>query len=205
MEAQFARLHGDLQSEPEAQTLLERARNDWTSADRLGAEIMSKSDATSRSARTELAEGFENLIESTNDRLSAIRQELDVELANDYSSALLAYERSEWIAAIAAGVSLILIAFGVWLVGRVLLSNIARLVDGVERFRSGDRDFRVEIAIPPELTNVADEFNRMIVQIRKSELALIELARHDKLTGLLNRRAFDETIAESHSRMLRTA
>lgn len=204
IESLFARLHGQLGSEPEAQTLLERARTDWTAADRLAAELISSRRAPVVASESEPIDRFESLIESTNDRLGAIGDELDVELNSDYSSALLAYERSEWIAALAATVSVMLIVFGVWLVGRVLLNSISRLVDGVERFRSGDRDFRVEIAIPPELTEVADEFNKMIVQIRRSESALIDLAIHDKLTGLLNRHAFDQEIADARSRMLRS-
>lgn len=203
IESQFARLHDQLRSEPEAQTLLERARADWTAADRLGADLMSTRRAPVTASHMEQLDRFESLIEATNDRLGAIGRELDVELTNDYSRALLAYERSEWIAALAATISLMLIVFGVWLVGRVVINSISRLVDGVERFRSGDRDFRVEIAIPPELTEVADEFNKMMVQIRQSEIALVDQATRDKLTGLLNRRAFDEAIADSQSRIQR--
>jgi diguanylate cyclase (GGDEF)-like protein len=50
---------------------------------------------------------------------------------------------------------------------------------------------------------VADEFNRMIIQIHESERDLADLARRDKLTGAPNRRAFDEALSESFSRLER--
>src|SRR5215207_4005701 len=41
IEAWFARLHRALESDPEAKTLTERAREDWTAADRIANEISS--------------------------------------------------------------------------------------------------------------------------------------------------------------------
>jgi len=76
-------------------------------------------------------------------------------------------------------------------------------VDGAARFAAGDRDHRIEIRVPPELHRVATEFNRMIGRIQESEEALSDLARRDGLTRLLNRRAFDEALAEARARMER--
>ena len=43
----------------------------------------------------------------------------------------------------------------------------------------------------------------MILRIRDSEAALADLARRDRLTGLLNRRAYDEAIADALARRQR--
>jgi diguanylate cyclase (GGDEF)-like protein len=47
---------------------------------------------------------------------------------------------------------------------------------------------------------VAEEFNHMAVRIQESEAALADLARRDRLTGLLNRRALDETLTDALAR-----
>lgn len=85
----------------------------------------------------------------------------------------------------------------------MILVNVDRLVEGAERFARGDRDHRIEIDVPPELHRVADEFNQMISQIRKAEQALVEQSLRDPLTGLLNRRSFDEALGEALARMRR--
>jgi diguanylate cyclase (GGDEF)-like protein len=89
------------------------------------------------------------------------------------------------------------------IIARMILVNVDRLVEGAERFARGDRDHRIEIDVPPELHRVADEFNQMISQIRKAEQALVEQSLRDPLTGLLNRRSFDEALGEALARMRR--
>jgi len=205
IEARFARLHETLIAEPELLALLERARVDWSTADGVATDVLSVRRDPGDALGTQLADRFGDLIASINDKLSAVTRELSDALSRDYADAQRAYERAEWIAGIAAGISVLFILASIWMIGRILITSIERLVDGASRFGSGDRDFRVEISIPPELHKVADEFNRMIVQIHEAELGLAELARHDKLTGALNRRAFDEALAEAFSRQQRAA
>jgi diguanylate cyclase (GGDEF)-like protein len=94
-------------------------------------------------------------------------------------------------------------AAGVLTIGRLLRVSVDRLVDGAARFASGDRDHRIDVQVPPELHRVAEEFNYMILRIRDSETALADLARRDRLTGLLNRRAYDEAIADALARRQR--
>jgi diguanylate cyclase (GGDEF)-like protein len=94
-------------------------------------------------------------------------------------------------------------AIGVLTIGRLLRVSVDRLVDGAARFASGDRDHRIDVQVPPELHRVAEEFNHMILRIRDSEAALADLARRDRLTGLLNRRAYDEAIADALARRQR--
>ena len=98
---------------------------------------------------------------------------------------------------------LALMVAGGFVIGRFLLVSVDRLVDGAARFADGDRDHRIEVRVPPELSRVADEFNRMILRIKDSEVALADLARRDRLTGLLNRRAMDEALADVMARRKR--
>jgi diguanylate cyclase (GGDEF)-like protein len=105
-----------------------------------------------------------------------------------------------WLAGIAAGVCLLTIIAGVVLIGRVMSASVDRLVDGAIRFSEGDRIHRIDVRVPPELRRVANEFNRMISRIHAYEDVLADRALTDALTGLPNRRAFDEAIGRNWDR-----
>jgi diguanylate cyclase (GGDEF)-like protein len=200
IEAAFAGLHADMRSDRELQTLVERARDDWTAADRLATEAISVRRAPGDPHAAELMDSFNGLVISSVDKLGAVYGHLAATLRADHDSALRAFERSEWLAGMAAFVSALAILLGVVIIGRVMSGSVERLVDGAQRFAAGDRDHRIEVRVPPELHQVANEFNRMIRRIHESEDALADLAHRDSLTRLLNRRAFDEALAEAFAR-----
>jgi diguanylate cyclase (GGDEF)-like protein len=107
------------------------------------------------------------------------------------------------VSGVAAFISLLMIAAGVTVISRIMVRNVQRLLEGARKFAAGDREHRIEIGVPPELREVAEEFNRMIDKIDEAEEALEQLARRDPLTGLDNRRAFDEAIQHAMARMRR--
>ncbi len=203
IEADFVRLHGQLAAEPDAQMLVERARSDWSEADRVVSEEIDGRKPAGDAASDQTMARFEGLIRSSVDKLSAVYADLDRNLGQDYLTAHLAYDHAEWLAVSAAIVSALLILAGVIMFGRLIRGSVDRLVEGANLFAAGDRSHRIEVQVPPELRKVAIEFNHMIEQIHQAEDVLAERARHDELTGLLNRRAFDEAIAEAFARMER--
>lgn len=200
IEGAFAQLLNHLQQEPEARTLAERARDDWTAADRVAAEILSVRRPGGDPHGEELMERFHGLIASAVDKLGAVSADLEVALNQDHDEALLFYERSQWVTGVASVVSLLAIIAAVFAVGRIMSASIDRLVAGASRFASGDREHRIDVQVPPELRSVAEEFNRMIVRIHESEAVLADLARRDGLTKLPNRRAFDDALVEMFAR-----
>lgn len=203
IETGFARLHAQLQSSAELQSLVERARAEWTEADRLATEAFSVRRAPGDARGAALMDSFDGLIQSSIDKLGAVYGELEAALRADHDAAIRAFKRSEWLAAGAAGVAGLALLLGVFIIGRVMAGSVERLVAGAQRFAAGDRDHRIEIRVPPELNQVAQEFNRMIGRIHESEDALVDLARRDGLTRLLNRRAFDEALVEAFARLHR--
>jgi diguanylate cyclase (GGDEF)-like protein len=203
IEAGFAELHDHLQRDPEPRTLVERSRADWSAADALATAVLSVRRPGGDARGAELMERFHGLMQSAGDKLSAVGTDLESDIAQDHDEALLFYERSEWLAGIAAAVSLLAMIAGVVTIGRVVSGSIDRLVAGAERFAAGDRDHRIDVQVPPELHSVAEEFNRMIVRIHESESELADLARRDGLTKLPNRRAFDDRLDETFARMRR--
>ncbi|HZF45859.1 MAG TPA: sensor domain-containing diguanylate cyclase, partial [Sphingomonadaceae bacterium] len=146
---------------------------------------------------------FHGQVEATNDKLTGVYDRISQKISDDHDAALRSYERSIWVAGIAGIFSLLAMAVGVLIVGRILSASVDRLVKGAVRFAAGDRQHRIEISLPPELHRVAEEFNDMIGRIHESEEALSRLAHHDALTGLGNRRAFDEAFREVQDRKRR--
>jgi diguanylate cyclase (GGDEF)-like protein len=201
IEAAFAALHDRLADEAEPRTIVERAREDWTAADTTATEILSVRRAGGDPHGVELMERFHGRIDSAVDKLGVLATVLETDLAQDHDRALLLYERADWVTGIASVVSVLAIVAAVVVIGRVVSGSVDRLVDGAERFATGDRMHRIDVQVPPELHKVAEEFNRMILRIHESEAALADLARRDGLTKLLNRRAFDDSLAEMFARL----
>jgi diguanylate cyclase (GGDEF)-like protein len=203
IESGFAGLHAALAGDGGARLLVDRARADWTEADRIAGEILSRRWMPGDPNGMAAGRRFETTIAASIDRLSAVERNLTASVDADYHDADRSFERVEWVAAIAAVVSIALMAAGAFVIGRILLASVDRLVEGAARFAAGDRDHQIEVRVPPELSRVADEFNRMVLRIKDSEAALAELARRDRLTGLLNRRAMDESLADAMARRRR--
>ncbi len=204
IETEFANLVEALSQEPMAQTIVARARDDWTAADRLATELIAVPLPPGDSRGVELMQRFHGEVAAASDKLGAIYNLVSADIGDDQAAANLFFERSIWLAGIAAAVSLLTIVAGVLLIGRIMRGSVDRLVNGAARFADGDRDHRIEVQVPPELHRVAEEFNRMIARIHNSEEILSDLAHRDSLTRLPNRRAFDESFTEMTARLQRT-
>ena len=126
IEAGFARVHRALEAEPEAKPLTERARDDWIAADRIATEISAVRWIPGDPKGIGLGKRFDALIAAAVDRLRAANDDIALALERDHSAALLAYERSQWVAGIAAAVSLLLMAGGIIIIGRFMLASIDR-------------------------------------------------------------------------------
>jgi diguanylate cyclase (GGDEF)-like protein len=204
IEAAFAEVHAEFDTEPEPRALVERAQGDWSEADRLATEILSVRRPPGDPHEAELMQRFDGLLEAATDKLAAVATDVERDVIADHDTALRFYERVDWILGIAAALSLLAVATSAVIISRIMSSSVDRLVTGAERFAAGDRQHRIDVAVPPELHGVAQEFNRMIERIHESEAALADLARRDGLTKLLNRRAFDDALAEMFDRLGRT-
>ena len=205
IETRFTTLNDALRSEPAVQATLERARNDWTAAERHATELISVVRAAGDAEKNAIFQRYHGEIAAASDKLAAVYATIATRIDEDHDMAVRFYERSLWLAGIAGAVSLLTVASGVLLIGRILSKSVDRLVDGASRFAEGDRAHRIDIQLPPELHRVAEEFNHMIGRIRESEAVLDELAHKDSLTGLSNRRAFEESFSDMQARLQRHA
>jgi diguanylate cyclase (GGDEF)-like protein len=203
IEAQFATVHDAVKAEANLADLLQRARSDWNDADRLAGELFSGPIAVNDLHADAIVDRFDGILAATDDKLQAVAQGIDEDLDRDHALAERAYERAEWVAGICAGVALLMMLLGITGISQIMVVNVERLIQGARKFADGDRSHRINVQVPPELRQVADEFNKMVERIHQSEAALAEEAREDALTGLNNRRAFTETLDGAFARLRR--
>ncbi len=86
---------------------------------------------------------------------------------------------------------------------RGVFQPLKRILKGIERYREGELDTRITPSGLRDLFTLGETFNSMIEQIRYD---MNELERHsnmDGLTGLGNRRYFEERLQEEWSRATR--
>ena len=204
VETAFATLISEFQNEPDILSRLERAEEEWTTADHLATELISVRHAPGDPEALAHMQRFHGAIAAAADKLDAAHAVLAATIQKDHDVAILYFERARWLAAFAALLSTLMVFAGVALIGRIMTSSVDRLVEGAARFAEGDRSHRIDIHVPPELQKVAEEFNRMIGRINDSETALSELAHRDGLTRLWNRRAFDDAMAETFAHIRRS-
>ncbi len=198
IETRFARVSAALVSEVDASASVARARADWTAADRLAARMFG-TPLQSRDA-LQLGAQARALITVAVDQLDSVQRSLATTIERDDSKARRSAQRAERFAGFAAVVSVFSIILGIAIAGHLVSRTFGPLVDGAVRVRAGERGHRIEVAAPPELHRVADAINQLASELHESHVALAALARHDYLTGLLNRRAFDEMLGNALAR-----
>lgn len=203
IETAFAALDSALKNEPAVQNILDGARTNWAAAERHATDLISVARSVGDPEKNTIFQKFHGNIAAASDKLAAVYARIAARIDEDHDIAVRYYERSLWLAGIAGVLSMLMVALGVFIIGRVLSNSVDRLVDGAVRFAEGDRTHRIEIQLPPELHRVAEEFNHMIGRIHESEAVLDALAHKDSLTGLGNRRAFDEAFADAQARIRR--
>ena len=201
--AAFAQLGTALVDDPRLASLVRSAEAEWSVAAQRTADLIARGRPPADPGATRVVEDLDDDIERSAESLATARESVAADLAADHERASKAYARGGWIATCAAVLSLLFIVAGIAVIVRMLRISVDRLVTGARKFSAGDRDHRIDVSVPPELRDIAAELNKMIVQIRDAEHALADQARRDVLTGLRNRRAFDEALAMAFARLRR--
>lgn len=198
----FAQVRVQFADDPQALQHLDAALVSWQGADMQATELISDFVVPDDPSAERQLKLFHGHIAAASDRLGQAHDTIVGILNAQYQSAIDQSARTGQIFGIALALSLFAMVAGVAIISLILSRSIDRLVDGAARFADGDRHHRIDIAVPPELKKVAQEFNRMISRIEVSETALADLARVDELTTLHNRRAFDEALLRAHSNVV---
>lgn len=203
IDTQFAQLEQTLERDAQLRALVDRAAMEWTAAEHVAGSLLAAHGPRVDSGTIQELDELDARIGASVHDLRTVEREVARVLEADHASADRAYARATWASIIAAIVSLVTMALGVTLLRRILIVNVGRLVEGARRFADGDRGHRIAVQVPPELREVAGEFNRMIDRIHQVEDSLVAQARLDGLTGLPNRRAFEENLDAAFARLHR--
>lgn len=196
-ETGFVRVTDALKRERDAHALVDGAREDWAVADRIASRMFA---SASPIEAAELGKRVKTSMAAVVARLDEAAGILTASIDGDHIAAKRSAERADWIAGTAVVISLFSIIGGVGVVSYVLARSLDPLVEGTARVASGEAEHRVDVPASRELRRVAGAFNDLAAQLRESRAALADLARHDCLTGLLNRRALDEMLVDALAR-----
>jgi two-component system cell cycle response regulator len=183
--------------EPDERPLIQTARREWNRA-----WLLVERRQPGRSAVPTL-DAITNHIARAVDALDRLanrtRAEIDKAGAAVEAARRAALATTGMAFALALAISLIagsLLARSVLRMMRALAECSARLADG-------DLSCRLPVTRSDELGQVARAFNAMAERIQEVQQALQDLATHDSLTGLLNRRAFEQRLSEELERSRR--
>ncbi len=205
IETAFADVRVQFSDDPAALQHLDNAIVSWASVDGLATTLSSGVLLPDDPEGERQLRLFHGHVAAASDRIGQAYMVVSKAIEDDYDAAVEWGDQAALIFGVALVLSLAAMVGGVALVGVIMSRSVDRLVDGAARFADGDRNHRIAISVPPELSRVAQEFNRMIARIEASEAALGDLARIDELTQLHNRRAFDEALLRVHANVLRGA
>jgi diguanylate cyclase (GGDEF)-like protein len=196
----FAGLRPEMQRDPELSVLFDKAHQDWIAADSL---VLKAVGARRGSNDWQFFARFHQRIVAADEKLAAASERLSedtpgkqdraIDLLHLFAKVVLAF------AAVSVVAFFVLFVF----ISQILSGSTKRLVEGARRFASGDRDQEIKVRIPRDFHGVLEELNRSIVWAHESQHALANRANRDGLTELLNRRAFDDTLAALFARKQR--
>lgn len=87
-----------------------------------------------------------------------------------------------------------------YLVVRSILQPVQKLEEAVHGIAKGDYDRQVSIKTDDEFGRLATSFNEMATNLKKARNQLEQLSMQDGLTGILNRRALEQSLKSEISR-----
>ncbi|WP_248633012.1 GGDEF domain-containing protein [Cereibacter changlensis] len=198
VEEEFRNIEANAGSDPHLRDQLTAMRAIWSRLSRDAQEVLTWRTAEEGSGVSNVAAALaveQEFPVAANQLESVLMRIRDVSEAN-HARALEAFRRLEYWALAAILVSIGMMVLGGYIVNRAIVLSADQLVAGARRVSSGEHGTPVQISVPPELAAVADAFNRMTKKIVEQETRLVEQARRDGLTSLLNRREFDLRLEE---------
>ncbi|HEY7508986.1 MAG TPA: diguanylate cyclase [Vicinamibacteria bacterium] len=88
----------------------------------------------------------------------------------------------------------LMVLLGSFLIARSLLRPILRLSEAAKDISAGDLNVSLPVRGNDEMADLTRAFNEMALRVRESQQTLESLAITDGLTGLYNRRHFEDTV-----------
>ncbi|NNG42933.1 diguanylate cyclase [Pseudoalteromonas sp. NEC-BIFX-2020_002] len=177
---------------------ISRAKKQWQTIDKEARFILNNSQYNTMSdhkSSQKIIE-FESKTESLGHTLGLIYGSIQSENDRLHKQSIDALISAEKLYLYVLFLSILFGIIGLIIINRSLISSLGKLTEGASKFATGDNKHTINIGIPLEMANVANTFNAMKKTIIEQRKELEFAAMIDGLTGLLNRRKFDELIEE---------
>lgn len=100
-------------------------------------------------------------------------------------------------------VGLIILLATLMLIRNIVLKPIVQLSQHIKQIEDGNYELRLGLPRKDAIGKLADSFDNMVTKIKLQTDQLEKLSSIDALTGLYNRRIFDETLIRKWKRMFR--
>lgn len=203
VEKQFADLRSSKELLAKQREFLQRAYRKWIEARGLSLSVLAiKKPVGSRAGANTLDRMGHLLHESIGlvDRVHTIAKEELHEGGKMVGNIKQNLERTIFLVMF-SGLAFMAI-FG-YLVVRSIIRPVRKLEEGVIRLAEGDYDRRVNVDTHDEFGRLADSFNNMATRLKTAHVQLKELSVRDGLTGIFNRRAFEQALESEIARTKR--
>lgn len=177
-------------ADPEEGNLLRDSEQYWESAKQLSQEILSLEYPVTNGSGASAMEIMDELLEKAAINLNNIHELTAKRIDYLHKNAHAKSEQLDLYAAIILLCSLLLVHRGIKIVRREVHLPIQVLTKGIQEFKTGHLNARVELNTNDELGDMAVAFNTMADVLMEREQKLEHLASHDELTELCNVREF---------------
>ncbi|WP_322568854.1 diguanylate cyclase [Thiohalophilus sp.] len=196
IDRQFSTLLNNTGLQREYRTDIKRAAASWRELVALGEAIIER-DSTGHTVPLADITHFEEQQQKTSRILDEVYTTLQVEIRMNYQNALHNQQQIQ-VLLLVVFIAGVLVAIGIGnRLARQVLRPLAVLSEGTERFGKGDLSHRIELEDRDEFGQLANTFNNMADELEF-------LASYDSLTGLLNKREFEQRLQDEVRRAKRT-
>ncbi len=183
--------------EPQEYTLLANARREWRDSIVLANLIFASN--TPKAALYQMDQRVNQIMFTLDQIYDAYYSEISAQRSqiNETESRILL------IIAAAVGFGLISAVAGALWLARSVLVPLREFEKGMSHFANDNLSYRLNLNNDNEIGRLARDFNTMAERLMEHKVRLEELSSHDGLTGLYNRREFENRLREEVQRARR--
>jgi len=189
--------HYDL--DPERASILS-AYGGWRRAHQSASAILALDNPAENSTTPSALATMDSHIDRAIDFLGELQEQAYGEIHGEFVAARAAGDRLFRIVSFLVALGFLIAVAASAVLARSILMRLKVLTRAAQAISEGDFKYPVSLTSNDELGRLARAFNTMAAEIDKSQQALQEMSIHDPLTGLYNRRGFDQRIQEELQR-----
>lgn len=182
---------------------IQESMYEWNEAAKLADEILKIDHHADKGNLNIKIKYFNSHIENAVGKLEQLYNLVYRRLKSEQAAAHAAHHEMHFVTISAFVVSIIISALLGSALIQSILQNLESMRKGAGQIAKGSLEHPVSAEGVNEFVQLADSFNDMAIKIQQHDAALEDLAIHDGLTGLENRRRFDFRLDDELQRLIR--